>query len=110
MEEIPARYDPKGIEDRWYEYWLRENFFTPDPKSCKPTYTIVIPPPNVTGKLTLGHVLNNTVQDILIRYMKILGFETLWLPGMDHAGIATQVKVEEERLLPNGIRIGRAHV
>ncbi len=104
MEEIPARYDPKGIEDRWYEYWLRENFFTPDPKSCKPTYTIVIPPPNVTGKLTLGHVLNNTVQDILIRYMKILGFETLWLPGMDHAGIATQVKVEEERLLPNGIR------
>ncbi len=104
MEEIPPRYEPKGIEDKWYDYWLNENFFTPDPESTKPAYTIVIPPPNVTGRLTLGHVLNNTIQDVLIRYMKLKGYETLWVPGMDHAGIATQVRVEEERLLPNGIR------
>uniref|UniRef100_A0A7C4XJS7 Valine--tRNA ligase n=1 Tax=candidate division WOR-3 bacterium TaxID=2052148 RepID=A0A7C4XJS7_UNCW3 len=103
MEEISSRYDPRGIEDKWYEFWMRERLFTPDLNSNKPTYTIVIPPPNVTGRLHLGHFLNNTVQDILIRYKKMSGFETLWVPGMDHAGIATQVVVEE-RLLKSGIK------
>ncbi len=104
MDDFSSRYDPKGIEDRLYQFWLKENLFTPDLNSQKPTYTIVIPPPNVTGRLTLGHILNNTIQDILIRYKKMSGFETLWLPGMDHAGIATQVKVEEEKLQPQGIK------
>uniref|UniRef100_A0A7V3VU05 Valine--tRNA ligase n=1 Tax=candidate division WOR-3 bacterium TaxID=2052148 RepID=A0A7V3VU05_UNCW3 len=104
MEDFSTKYDPKGIEDRIYEFWLKENLFTPNLDSNKPSYTITIPPPNVTGRLTLGHILNNTIQDILIRYKKMSGYETLWVPGMDHAGIATQVKVEEERLLPRGIR------
>ncbi|MEO0184667.1 MAG: valine--tRNA ligase [candidate division WOR-3 bacterium] len=104
MDAFSTRYDPAGIEDGIYEFWLNEKLFTPDLRSNKKTYTIVIPPPNVTGRLTLGHILNNTIQDILIRYKKMNGFETLWIPGMDHAGIATQVKVEEERLLPKGIR------
>ncbi len=104
MDEISSRYDPTGIEDRIYEFWLREKLFTPDINSKKPTYTITIPPPNVTGRLTLGHILNNTIQDVIIRYKKMNGYETLWLPGMDHAGIATQVKVEEDRLLPRGIK------
>jgi len=104
MADFSSKYDPMGIEDRLYEFWLKENLFTPDLNSKKPTYTIVIPPPNVTGRLTLGHILNNTIQDILIRYKKMSGFETLWLSGMDHAGIATQVKVEEDRLLPTGIK------
>ncbi len=103
MNEIPKRYDPKGIEEKWYEFWHREKLFTPDLNSKKPAYTITIPPPNVTGRLHLGHILNNTVQDILIRYKKMCGFETLWLPGMDHAGIATQVVVEE-RLHKKGIK------
>lgn len=104
MDEFPARYSPEGIEEKWYEFWLKQRLFTPDPASERPSYTIVIPPPNVTGRLTLGHILNNTIQDILIRYKKLCGFATLWIPGMDHAGIATQVKVEEERLLPRGIK------
>ncbi|MEO0162164.1 MAG: valine--tRNA ligase [candidate division WOR-3 bacterium] len=104
MEDFSTRYEPKGIEDRIYDFWLKEKLFTPDLNSNKPTYTITIPPPNVTGRLTLGHILNNTIQDVLIRYKKMCGYETLWVPGMDHAGIATQVKVEEERLLPRGIK------
>ncbi len=104
MEQFSTRYEPKGIEDKWYDFWLKQGLFTPDINSNKPGYTITIPPPNVTGRLTLGHILNNTIQDILIRYKKMSGYETLWVPGMDHAGIATQVKVEEERLLPRGIK------
>ncbi len=104
MADFSSRYEPKGIEDRIYDFWLKEHLFTPNLNSNKPTYTITIPPPNVTGRLTLGHILNNTIQDVLIRYKKMCGYETLWVPGMDHAGIATQVKVEEERLLPKGIR------
>jgi len=109
MEDFSTKYDPRGIEDKWYDFWMQEKLFTPDARSDKKTYTITIPPPNVTGRLTLGHVLNNTLQDILIRYNKLCGFETLWLPGMDHAGIATQVVVEE-RLLAQGVKraeIGR---
>jgi valyl-tRNA synthetase len=103
MEEFSTKYNPQGIEDKWYALWIKEKLFTPDAKSAKTPYTVVIPPPNVTGRLTLGHVLNNTLQDILIRYKKLCGFETLWLPGMDHAGIATQVVVEE-KLLAQGMK------
>lgn len=103
MNEFPPKYDPQGIEEKWYEFWLEAQFFTPNVKSEKPPYTIMIPLPNVTGRLTLGHILNNSLQDILIRYKKLTGHETLWLMGMDHAGIATQVVVEE-KLLEKGIR------
>lgn len=103
MDDLPPKYDPRGLEEKWNQYWENKKLFIADPASPKPCYTITIPPPNVTGRLTLGHVLNNTIQDILIRYKKMSGFETLWLPGMDHAGIATQVVVEE-RLLSQGIK------
>lgn len=103
MLEFPKKYNPKGTEQKWYASWLNEGLFTPDMKSKKPPYTIMIPLPNVTGRLTLGHVLNNSVQDILIRYKKLSGHETLWMVGMDHAGIATQVVVEE-KLLEDGIK------
>jgi valyl-tRNA synthetase len=109
MNEFPSQYEPGAIEEKWYKFWLECGLFTPDPKSKKPPYTIMIPLPNVTGRLTLGHVLNNSLQDILIRYKKLSGYETLWLFGMDHAGIATQVVVEE-KLLSKGIKkedIGR---
>ena len=103
MDDFSSKYDPKGIEQQWYEFWLREKLFTPDLTSKKEPYTITIPPPNITGRLTIGHVLNNTVQDIIIRYKKLAGFEALWIPGMDHAGIATQVVVEE-RLMEQNIK------
>lgn len=103
MEDMPPKYDPQGLEEKWNKYWENKKLFIADSAAPKPKYTITIPPPNVTGRLTLGHVLNNTVQDVLIRYKKMSGFETLWLPGMDHAGIATQVVVEE-RLLTRGIK------
>jgi valyl-tRNA synthetase len=103
MDEFPNKYDPQSIEDHWYEFWLKEKLFTPDPRSKKPPYTVMIPLPNVTGRLTLGHTLNNSIQDILIRYSKLTGHETLWMMGMDHAGIATQVVVEE-KLLKEGIK------
>ncbi|MGB3478845.1 MAG: valine--tRNA ligase [bacterium] len=103
MDEFGSKYDSQGIEDQWYEFWLNANLFTPDPHSKKPPYTIMIPLPNITGRLTLGHTLNNSIQDILIRYNKLTGHETLWMVGMDHAGIATQVVVEE-KLLKQGIK------
>src|SRR5688500_6793597 len=93
MPEIPKTYEPQAIEDRWYSYWTEKGCFTADPARVsdkRPAYSIVIPPPNVTGILTLGHVLNNTIQDILARRARMLGKEVLWLPGTDHAGIATQ--------------------
>lgn len=103
MDEFGSKYDSQGIEDQWYEFWLNANLFTPDPHSKKPPYTIMIPLPNITGRLTLGHTLNNSIQDILIRYNRLTGHETLWMVGMDHAGIATQVVVEE-KLLKQGIK------
>ncbi len=109
MNDFPSRYEPKGIESKWLRYWMDMNVFTADVKSGKKAYTIVIPPPNVTGRLTIGHILDNSVQDILIRYKKLSGYETLWVAGMDHAGIATQVVVEE-KLLKTGVKkedIGR---
>ena len=93
-KEMAKAYEPGEVESRWYPEWERRGYFAGDPASPKKTYTIVIPPPNVTGMLTLGHVLNNTLQDILIRWKKMAGYETCWVPGTDHAGIATQSKVE----------------
>jgi valyl-tRNA synthetase len=94
MSEISKAYEPAAVEERWYEEWLQEGCFSADPSSDKPAFSIVIPPPNVTGVLTLGHVLNNTLQDILARRARQKGHEVLWLPGTDHAGIATQTVVE----------------
>jgi valyl-tRNA synthetase len=95
MSDLPKTYEPQAIEEKWYAQWLTNGCFTADPSSKKPAYSIVIPPPNVTGVLTLGHVLNNTIQDILARRARMQGKEVLWLPGMDHAGIATQNVVEK---------------
>ena len=94
MSEIPKIYEPQTVEEKWYSRWLADDCFKADPESSKPAYSIVIPPPNVTGVLTLGHVLNNTIQDILARRARMQGKEVLWLPGTDHAGIATQTVVE----------------
>ncbi|HMJ90459.1 MAG TPA: class I tRNA ligase family protein, partial [Candidatus Acidoferrum sp.] len=90
MSEISKAYEPQSVEAKWYQFWLDRNCFTANPHSIKPAYSIVIPPPNVTGVLTLGHVLNNTIQDILARKARMDGKEVLWLPGTDHAGIATE--------------------
>jgi valyl-tRNA synthetase len=95
MPELPKTYDPKTVEPKWYRRWIDDRDFQADPHSSKPAFSIVIPPPNVTGVLTLGHVLNNTIQDILSRRARMRGFEVLWLPGMDHAGIGTQTAVEK---------------
>ena len=94
--ELPASFVPADIEAPLYEKWLNAEYFTADPKSEKPPFTIVIPPPNVTGVLHIGHALDHTLQDILIRMKRMKGFEALWLPGMDHAGIATQNVVEKQ--------------
>ena len=95
MAELSKTYDAQAVEPKWYACWLEEGWFTADPASPKPPFSIVIPPPNITGVLTLGHVLNNTIQDILARQARMLGKEVLWLPGMDHAGIGTQTAVEK---------------
>src|SRR6185312_13166208 len=92
--EIPKAYEPQAVEDKWYQFWQDNSCFTANAKSLKPAFSIVIPPPNVTGMLHMGHVLNNTIQDILSRKARMDGKEVLWLPGTDHAGIATQVQVE----------------
>src|SRR3984957_18178296 len=96
MSEISKAYEPQSVEDKWYQFWLDGKFFVADPKSPKPAYSIVIPPPNVTGVLTMGHVLNNTIQDILARKARMDGKEVLWLPGTDHAGIATEGQVVKQ--------------
>src|SRR5690349_12109368 len=94
-EEISKAYQPGDVETQWYARWLAAGCFRGDEHGTKPSYSIVIPPPNVTGILHLGHVLNNTIQDILARRARMLGKEVLWLPGTDHAGIATQNQVEK---------------
>jgi valyl-tRNA synthetase len=96
MPEIPKAYEPQSVEEKWYQYWLEQKCFVAVAHSRKRAYSIVIPPPNVTGMLTLGHVLNNTIQDILARAARMKGHEVLWLPGTDHAGIATQTVVERD--------------
>ena len=95
MSELPKTYDPAAVEPKWYQHWLERGYFHADAASRKPAFSIVIPPPNITGVLTLGHVLNNTIQDILARRARMLGNEVLWLPGTDHAGLATQAAVEK---------------
>jgi valyl-tRNA synthetase len=96
-------YQPRDFETKWYNYWESNDLFSPDNQTCEDCYTIVIPPPNVTGSLHIGHALVNTLQDILIRWKRMLGYKTLWLPGTDHAGIATQMVVERE-LKKKGIK------
>jgi valyl-tRNA synthetase len=95
MAELPKRYDPKTVETKWYRQWIDHRDFEANSRSSKLAFSIVMPPPNITGMLTLGHVLNNTIQDILARRARMQGFEVLWLPGTDHAGIATQTAVEK---------------
>jgi len=94
VSELPKQYDHAAAQDRWYRFWEEQGYFHSQPDSRRKPYTIVIPPPNVTGALHLGHALNNTLQDVLIRQKRMQGFETLWMPGTDHAGIATQAVVE----------------
>ena len=90
--EIIKPYNPTETENKWYQYWLDKKFFRSLPDKRTP-YTIVIPPPNVTGVLHMGHMLNNTIQDVLIRRARMLGFNACWVPGTDHASIATEAKV-----------------
>lgn len=103
-------YEPKEVESRWYSFWQKEHLFAAEEKSNSPSYSIVIPPPNVTGVLHMGHAHNNTLQDILCRYKRMQGYNVLWMPGTDHAGIATQ-NVVEKQLAADGIdrhELGRA--
>src|SRR6476469_8777876 len=96
MSEIPKTYEPATVESKWYDYWMEQRLFVADADSKKPAYSIVIPPPNVTGILHMGHVLNNTIQDILARKARMEGKEVLWLPGTDHAGNGTQTVVARD--------------
>jgi len=104
--ELPTAYDPKKVEDKIYQLWLKSGFFNPDklPKTHKKPFTIAVPPPNITGELHMGHALNATVQDILIRWKRMQGFKALWLPGTDHAGIAAQNVVEKQLKKENKTR------
>ncbi len=95
LNNLPKTYNPKTVEKRWYDYWLEKGYFAPAEELTREPFSIVMPPPNVTGSLHLGHALNNTLQDILIRWRRMQGYSVLWLPGTDHAGIATQARVEE---------------
>ena len=90
--DIPSKYDPSVVEEKWYSYWMKNCFFESRPDEREP-YTIVIPPPNVTGVLHMGHMLNNTLQDVLIRRARMQGKNALWVPGTDHASIATEARV-----------------
>jgi valyl-tRNA synthetase len=101
MSQLPKTYNPKEAEEKWYPYWEKHNLFHAKTNPDKKPYTIVIPPPNITGILTMGHVLNNTIQDVFVRWKRMQGYETLWMPGTDHAGIATQ-NVVEKSLLKEG--------
>ncbi|MGE5380308.1 MAG: valine--tRNA ligase [Methylocystaceae bacterium] len=94
-ENLPSVYNPALVEDKWYRWWEEEGFFIPSGNRKAEPFSIVMPPPNVTGQLHLGHAIDNTMQDIIARFKRMQGFDTLWLPGTDHAGIATQAKVEE---------------
>ena len=105
MEEnknLPTTYNPKEFEERIYKTWEEKKYFTPVIDKSKKPFSIVMPPPNITGRLHLGHALDNTLQDMLIRFKRMQGYCTLWLPGQDHASIATEVKVENE-LLKQGL-------
>ena len=106
---LDKSYDPHDVEKHWYDFWEKERLFAAEEKSEKQSYSIVIPPPNVTGVLHMGHALNNTLQDILCRYRRLRGDNVLWMPGTDHAGIATQ-NVVEKKLAEEGMdrhQVGR---
>ena len=103
MSELPKTYDPKSVEDKLYSFWNDSGFFHAEVNPDKKPYTIVIPPPNVTGQLHMGHAFDETLQDILIRTKRMQGYEALWMPGTDHAGIATQIKVEENLRKEEGL-------
>src|SRR5690606_39920570 len=90
--QMPSKYDASSVESKWYKYWMENNYFHSKPDHREP-YTIVMPPPNVTGVLHMGHMLNNTIQDVLIRRARMLGKNACWVPGTDHASIATEAKV-----------------
>ncbi|MDD3186591.1 MAG: class I tRNA ligase family protein, partial [Anaerostipes sp.] len=94
-KELDTTYNPSDIEDRLYQKWLDHKYFHAEVDQSKEPFTIVIPPPNITGKLHMGHALDETLQDILIRFKKMQGYNTLWQPGTDHASIATEVKIIE---------------
>ena len=102
MNELAPKYNPSEVEDKWYSYWLDHELFKSVPDAREP-YTIVIPPPNVTGVLHMGHMLNNTIQDILVRRARMLGKNALWVPGTDHASISTETKVIQ-KLAAQGIK------
>ena len=106
-KQLEKIYDPKQVEDRLYAFWVENGYFHAEPNPDKKPFTIVIPPPNITGQLHMGHALDNTLQDILIRFRRMQGYETLWMPGTDHASIATEAKIvsalKEEGLTKAGI-------
>ena len=102
-KELPKTYAPAEFEDRIYKEWCDKGYFAPDPDKAKPAFSVVIPPPNVTGQLHMGHALDETLQDILVRAKRMQGYSTLWVPGTDHAGIATQIKVEESLRVNEGL-------
>ena len=102
-KELSSKYDPHNIEEKIYETWMKEDLFHAVEEKEGSFYSIVIPPPNVTGILHMGHALNNTIQDILIRWKRMQGYNTLWMPGTDHAGIATQ-NVVEKKLAKEGVK------
>ena len=102
MNELATKYDPSAVEEKWYAYWMENRLFHSEPDEREP-YTIVIPPPNVTGVLHMGHMLNNTIQDILTRRARMTGKNALWVPGTDHAAISTEAKVVA-KLAADGIK------
>ena len=102
-KELSKTYEPKQVEDRIYKEWMDKGYFHATVNKDKKPFTIVIPPPNVTGQLHMGHALDETFQDILIRTKRMQGYEALWVPGTDHAGIATQIKVEENLRKEEGL-------
>ena len=102
-KELAKNYNPSEFEDRLYSEWCDKGYFKPDPDTKKKPFSIVIPPPNVTGQLHMGHALDETLQDILIRTKRMQGYSTLWVPGTDHADIATQIKVEERLRVDEGL-------
>ena len=111
MKELDKTYDPSNFEDRIYDFWVKNDYFKAKVDKTKKPFTIVIPPPNITGQLHMGHALDNTMQDILIRYKRMQGYSALWQPGTDHAGIATQMVVERQLNAEGKTRqdLGREH-
>ena len=102
QDDFPKQYDHQGAQQRWYSFWKSKGYFNAEIDASREPFTIVMPPPNVTGALHLGHALNNTLQDILVRWKRMQGYNALWMPGTDHAGIATQAVVERRLIEQEG--------